>query len=260
MATRIEVSEANDPAEWDEDLCNLAGAHPLQCWAWGEAKEVMGERVVRLMLRHEGKIVAMAQVFGRKVTPLGVPLAWIPKGPAWDMETSVHREAAAALKRALAERGFRALAARPYAIPGDVSLGRKWPWSQASQTFWVDLRQPLEHIERALHPTWRSHRNRFFNRGGQVIDDPTEEALELLIRMHQDLAKRKGFLGGRFAGVHPRGLEGLPGPCLARRLAPYLPCHERRETRGRHNDHPDPHLRASFLERLQLRRAERGPE
>ena len=68
---------ALNPAQWDEYL--LAGnGHLLQSWAWGELKSRFGWTPLRV---HVGE--ATAQILFRHL-PLGLSLAYIPKGPIVD--------------------------------------------------------------------------------------------------------------------------------------------------------------------------------
>lgn len=68
---------ALNPAQWDERL--FAGnGHLLQSWAWGELKSRFGWTPLRV---HVGE--ATAQILFRRL-PLGLSLAYIPKGPVVD--------------------------------------------------------------------------------------------------------------------------------------------------------------------------------
>ena len=68
---------ALNPAQWDERL--FAGnGHLLQSWAWGELKSRFGWTPLRV---HVGE--ATAQILFRRL-PLGLSLAYIPKGPIVD--------------------------------------------------------------------------------------------------------------------------------------------------------------------------------
>jgi lipid II:glycine glycyltransferase (peptidoglycan interpeptide bridge formation enzyme) len=65
------------PAQWDADLLACQG-HLLQSWAWGELKSRVGWSVVRLQVSN-----AAVQLLFRHL-PLGLTLAYIPKGPLVD--------------------------------------------------------------------------------------------------------------------------------------------------------------------------------
>jgi len=65
--------------QWAETL-TARQAHLLQSWAWGELKTRFGWRAWRIQIEE-----AMAQVLFRRL-PLGLSIAYIPKGPVveWD--------------------------------------------------------------------------------------------------------------------------------------------------------------------------------
>jgi lipid II:glycine glycyltransferase (peptidoglycan interpeptide bridge formation enzyme) len=64
-----------DPAGWDRFLTAYPDAHLLQTSAWGELKAGFGWRAERIAVGETG-----AQVLFRRL-PLGLSLAYIPKGP-----------------------------------------------------------------------------------------------------------------------------------------------------------------------------------
>lgn len=65
------------PAQWDADLLARQG-HLLQSWAWGELKSRFGWSAVRLRVGN-----AAVQLLFRRL-PLGLTVAYIPKGPLVD--------------------------------------------------------------------------------------------------------------------------------------------------------------------------------
>ena len=71
------LSSFISPAQWDADLLARQG-HLLQSWAWGELKSRFGWSVVRLQVGN-----AAAQLLFRHL-PVGLTLAYIPKGPLVD--------------------------------------------------------------------------------------------------------------------------------------------------------------------------------
>ncbi|HEX7974194.1 MAG TPA: peptidoglycan bridge formation glycyltransferase FemA/FemB family protein [Anaerolineales bacterium] len=68
-------------SEWEEFLSSYPDAHILQTGAWGELKAGFGWETARLALGDPGKPgAAGAQVLFRRL-PLGMRIAYIPKGP-----------------------------------------------------------------------------------------------------------------------------------------------------------------------------------
>ncbi|HEX9617076.1 MAG TPA: peptidoglycan bridge formation glycyltransferase FemA/FemB family protein [Anaerolineales bacterium] len=66
-------------SEWSAFLRNFPDAHLLQTTAWGELKSAFGWEVVRVA-SEKGSPAAGAQILFRPL-PLGLSLAYIPKGP-----------------------------------------------------------------------------------------------------------------------------------------------------------------------------------
>jgi hypothetical protein len=157
LSLELEICPQPDPVRWDSALASLPGAHPLQSWPWGEAKQAVGESVERVMLCRRGIPVLLAQIFQKHVSPLGIKTAWVPRGPILADAKSLI--ALKLLKRVLRDRGYRLIVAKPYA-PNCCGLGWGLP-GRREQTFIIDLTRPLATLEKSLHHYWRHNKNRF---------------------------------------------------------------------------------------------------
>ncbi len=184
----LELCTSSDQRSWDAALLRLPDAHPLQTWAWGEAKQAMGELVDRIMIRRGGEPLLLAQVFRKEISPLRVATAWIPRGPA--ASAGADPGAFTLLKRGLQQRGYRLALMKPYMAA--VPWGRVFPWRR-ERTFIVDLTVPTPAYEKKLHKEWRYGKNRFLREGGVVREDQGENAAETLIDLYDRLAARKDF-------------------------------------------------------------------
>ena len=69
------------PAQWDKTIAASQG-HLLQSWAWGQLKSQFGWTALRLHVNG-----AAAQILFRRL-PLGLTIAYIPKGPLVDWTNS----------------------------------------------------------------------------------------------------------------------------------------------------------------------------
>ena len=74
-----------DPQAWDEFVENHPRAHILQTSGWGALKAGFGWTADRVALYDGNAIVAAAQVLTRPL-PLGLRLAYVPKGPVVDLD------------------------------------------------------------------------------------------------------------------------------------------------------------------------------
>lgn len=195
--TPLAVVDVTDARRWDNLLAALPGAHPLQSWAWGEARRTLGEDVVRLLIADGPTTLALAQAAIKRLTPLGVRVAWVARGPVWGKRHDRWADAGHALRRALAGRGVRLLIVSPYLQDGGPRLGWPVPWEPAVQTYWLDLTRPLDELDERLHKEWRYGKNRFVRDGGSVEEEQGAGAIEALVDLQAGLRRRKGFEGYR---------------------------------------------------------------
>jgi peptidoglycan pentaglycine glycine transferase (the first glycine) len=85
----MQIVRISDPQTWDRALLALPSPNVLQSWAWGEFKSQQGWSATRLLFQEEGRTVAAASVLRRKLPPLPVSMAYVPKGPALDWADTV---------------------------------------------------------------------------------------------------------------------------------------------------------------------------
>lgn len=72
-----------DRTAWDAFLASAPEGDPLQCWAWGDAVRLTGERPIRLAVRDgTDSILGIAQVLARP-TRFGRQVLYAPHGPVW---------------------------------------------------------------------------------------------------------------------------------------------------------------------------------
>jgi hypothetical protein len=180
-------AKVTDASTWDRDAGQWPGAHPLQCWAWGEARSSDSHAVARVAAYQAGRACGFMQVIVREQA--GCKVGWVPGGPVLDPNTD-SRLAILAMLRELRTMGLRLLVTQPY-----VPLGEGWPvpFAARPQTFWLDLTQPLESLEKNLHKEWRRGAGRFLREGGTVVEDASDNAVEDFIVQYEALVHRKAF-------------------------------------------------------------------
>lgn len=76
------LQEIRDKTIWEEFVNTKPMASFLQSWSWGEFQEISGNRVRRLGLLHNGRLVAAGQLILEK-TKLGL-VGYVPYGPVLD--------------------------------------------------------------------------------------------------------------------------------------------------------------------------------
>ncbi|MCL4303432.1 MAG: peptidoglycan bridge formation glycyltransferase FemA/FemB family protein [Anaerolineae bacterium] len=193
--------------EWDSHL--LAGHdHLLQSWAWGELKGRFGWSAARVRAP-EGE--GTAQILFRRL-PLGLSLAYIPKGPVLDWTNSEQcRALFAALHAEAKKRRAVLLKVEPNLWSPDFSLDR--PRSEAAIDFLTrsgftpaDTIQPrtslvidLSGDEAAILATMKQktrYNIRLAEKKGVTIRQGGTEDVAIFYQLAQITAVRDGF------GVH----------------------------------------------------------
>lgn len=84
-AVSLRVSEAT-PDEWNRLVHRFADSNLIQTWEWGEVKSRTAPWTAeRLEFVEAGEIVAIAQVLVRRLPLLLGGMAWVNRGPLWDL-------------------------------------------------------------------------------------------------------------------------------------------------------------------------------
>ena len=85
----MDLLSIKDPAEWNEQIKGLPGAHALQTWQWGEVKSQFGWVPHPLVWRDSsGQVAAAALVLQRRmmnrVFAMRLSVMYVPRGPLLD--------------------------------------------------------------------------------------------------------------------------------------------------------------------------------
>ena len=110
---QVRLSAEPIEPEWDAFVSRLPHGHHVQTSLWGQAKQVLGYRTVRIIASENGRIVAGGQLLVRRIMPL-VSIAYMPKGPllpTWDPVLA--RTIVDALKREARRSRFLVVAIQP---------------------------------------------------------------------------------------------------------------------------------------------------
>ncbi len=198
MHPEYDVQENYEARQWDKFIC-ARGGHVLQSAAWGELKERFGWSAQRVLLTQGGEPIAGAQMLFRRL-PLGLRLAYVPRGPVCDPEDSpclaTLRDA---LSRAARRHGAFALKIEPNSVvdsPAALVAGAR-PASgfQPRTTIHVDLTRDLDAILAQMKPKWR-YNIRLAERKGITVRAGTPEDWSLFYRLMQVTGERDHF------GIH----------------------------------------------------------
>ncbi|MCA9923622.1 MAG: peptidoglycan bridge formation glycyltransferase FemA/FemB family protein [Anaerolineales bacterium] len=200
-----EQEYTNADAEWD----NFVAAHPqgsvLQSTHWARLKNRFGWTSHRVWLRHDGKLIAGAQILFRSIVFRLAKFAYIPHGPLVDWEDE--EQVAVLLNQIdLATYEHRAgiLKMEPL-IWQDAMPPEKWAaicrrhnlkndadTLQPPQTILVDLRPSPDHILAAMKQKTR-YNIRLAAKKGVTVRQGTINDLPAFIQMMRITGERDGF-------------------------------------------------------------------
>ncbi len=199
VADQFRLVENPDPRVWDDFVCSQDG-HLLQSSAWGELKTRFGWMATRLALERGGEIIAAAQILFRRL-PLGLRLAYVPRGPVVDpYDGQVLAALVEAMSTTARAHGAFALKLEPNWLDDQLARGlppplRGWrpgPSHQPQMTIHVDLTRDLDAILAQMKPKWR-YNIRLSARKGVSVREGTTADLPLFYRLLQTTSARDRF-------------------------------------------------------------------
>ncbi len=199
MADQFRLVENPDPRDWDDFVCAQNG-HLLQSWAWGELKARFGWSATRLALERAGALTAAAQILFRHM-PLGLELAYVPRGPVVDPgDEQAVAELLGALTAMARARGAFALKVEPNwlddqfagGLPAPLRGWRPGTCHQTQTTMHLDLTRDLDAILAQMKPKWR-YNIRLSARKGVSVREGTAADLPLFFQLLQVTSARDHF-------------------------------------------------------------------
>ena len=218
----LEIARVTSPAQWNEQIKDLPGAHALQSWQWGQVKSRFGwEPYPILWCDDAQKVKAAALVLQRRVMfgplGLGVSVIYVPRGPLLDWaDASLASQVLDDLQQFARQKGAIFVKIDPdlpvgYGIPGtedadenepglqaqkDLEL-RGWVFSdeqiQFRNTVVVDLDENEEDLLMRMKSKTRYNIRLAERRGGSVRTGGVED-IDLLYQMYAHTSIRDDFL------------------------------------------------------------------
>jgi lipid II:glycine glycyltransferase (peptidoglycan interpeptide bridge formation enzyme) len=196
VSDKFRVIENPDPCVWD-DFVRARGGHLLQSAAWGELKERFGWNALRLALERDGALVAGAQMLFRCL-PLGLRLAYVPRGPVADPLDRATLAALFDVLRAAARSTF-ALKVEPDWVdhaPLAAWLAARGFLPSASvqprTTIHVDLTRELGAILAQMKPKWR-YNIRLAERKGVTVREGSADDMAMFYQLLRVTSARDAF-------------------------------------------------------------------
>lgn len=188
----MEIREVN---EKHKVAWNKIANHPLQTWEWGEFRQKTGNRVIRLGVFSEKKLVSGYQI---TVHPVPFSKFWVGaflKGPEPDkvmleaLRELGHKENLISIRMEPNVRQdvgkFEKFLREGGAVPGRPFFTK--------ESFWIDLTRSEEELLARLHPKTRYNIRVAQKHGIRVREDNSQNAFETYLDLTEQTTKRQGF-------------------------------------------------------------------
>lgn len=201
--SEVDIASERD---WCERLQEFDDANIYQTWSYGEVSWGR-DNTSRLVLKKDGRTVALAQVRVFKLPFVNIGIAYVRFGPIWRCSTEadedVFRQAVRALrneftcKRSLVLRLFPAffdegppcysaiLKEEGFTLLRGVS---------ASRTILMDLNPSLEGIREGMMPHWKRELKIAERKKLEVVEGDEDEHFAAFIKIYKEMVSRKRFV------------------------------------------------------------------
>ncbi|WP_109473431.1 lipid II:glycine glycyltransferase FemX [Ornithinimicrobium cavernae] len=185
----LHLHQTEDPHAFNDAVAALPLSSPLQGWAYGEARRVLGQQPLRYLIRNDqGSTVGAVQLLRKPLVP-GVSVLYAPRGPA--LESLDQLPDLAGPLRRLARRTDAYLKVEP---PSPVPVGRP------DDLITVDYEADQATIPGAIGPFQRSQTEQPEH---TILADLTASEDEMFAGLHKmarrnvRTAERMGVEAGR---------------------------------------------------------------
>jgi lipid II:glycine glycyltransferase (peptidoglycan interpeptide bridge formation enzyme) len=200
MVDIVLATEADRQA-WNDFVARTPAFALMQSYEWGEFKESLGWKVIRLAAHQRGQLTALAQLFIKSV-PLGLfSVGYVPRGPLIDWRDQA---TTTALLSALHDEARRHRAVFTKIEPPLLSSPEAHGWlrrvgfrassytNQPRATIIVDLTQDLDDILKQMRKKTRQYIRRAA-RMGVTVRVGSREDLPAFYELMQATGRRAGF-------------------------------------------------------------------
>jgi len=203
----VEVDQIRRSA-WDNQMLLFKDASFYQTWAFGF--RYFGENgMSHILLKHDGALVAMAQVRLIKVPRLPIGMAYVSWGPMWQIknanseERSLRNIIRALFNEYVLRRGLflritpHILNIQGFANIRDLFKEEGYSWSSLpGQNVIIDLSPSLVEIRQSMHHKWRQTLRSAEKKNLNIVEGDNQGICQLASEVIRDMKSRKQFLGG----------------------------------------------------------------
>lgn len=188
---------------WNQAVASLPTGHVLQSFEWGELKERLGWRGVRVALECGGQVRAAALVLRHRLPVPGLGIMYVPKGPCFDpQDTKGLRAVLVALKDLARNQGALFVKVDPdltaedtqaIAVLAEEGFRPSAEQVQLRNTMIVDLRPSEGDLRARLNQSTRRNINLAERNGVEVTSGGIDD-LPLFFEMYQETGQRDNFI------------------------------------------------------------------
>jgi hypothetical protein len=193
--------------QWSVMAQQFADANICQTWAYGVARSGLSN-VSHLVLKRGIGVVGAVQARLAGLPALRLGLAYIRWGPLWKLRTGqedaeVFRQMVRAIRNEYAIRRGLAVRLLPHLCDEEDAPHRKileeegyepTRKRQPYRTILMDIRAPLDELERGLHPKWRKHLSRARKNNLEIVEGEEDSLFEALGAVYREMVQRKQFV------------------------------------------------------------------
>ena len=218
----VEVDSA-DQGQWNRTVRQFADANIFQSRSYGLAR-TRPSNLSHLVLKRAGRVVGAVQVRLVGLPHARCGVAYARWGPLWKLRDgtndgdafrqtvrSIRNEYA--IRRGLIVRLLPALDAQIEGTYGEILREEGYELKRSApqyRTILMDLRAPLEDLERGFHQKWRKNLNRARKNNLEIIEGQEDHLFQALGAIYREMLNRKQFSGHADIELYRRTQEGLP--------------------------------------------------
>ncbi|MGI0084693.1 MAG: lipid II:glycine glycyltransferase FemX [Nitrososphaerales archaeon] len=191
--------------DWYERLLEFEDANIYQTWSYAEVSWGL-DNTSHLVLKKDGRTVALAQVRVIKVPFVGIGIAYVRWGPIWRRSTKadedVFRQVVRALRNELTCKRRLVLRLFPAVFDDDPlcysTILKEEGFSilrgvSANRTILMDLSPSLDGLREGMMPHWKRELKIAERKQLQVIEGDQDELFGAFIEIYKEMVCRKQF-------------------------------------------------------------------
>lgn len=187
--------------EEEKQRYNHVVKHPLQTWEWGEFRRKTGVSVERVGFFEAGKLAKALQVSFHPIPFINKTAGYFPRGEMPDEEQLAALKQLAKKNNALfikiepniaksvnspsAHHNLDKFLRQHDAVPGRPLFTK--------YTFQLNLDKPEDELFQQLKSKTRYNINLAYKKGVRIVEDTTEQGMEIYLDILSETTKRQGF-------------------------------------------------------------------